>query len=81
VVCGAVRLARFPLVKNGKHFLGLPIPPAGVALAGLAVAEPSALAALAAVVSLGALMVSSIPFPTLSAFFSPKERERSPREE
>lgn len=81
VVCGAARLARFPLVKNGKNFLGLPIPPAGVALAALAMAEPSAAVALAAAVSLGILMVTDIPFPTLASILSPKERERSPREE
>lgn len=81
VVFGAVRLARFPLVKNERHFLGLPIPPAGVALAVLALAEPPAAVSLAAVVSLGVLMVTDIPFPTLSSIFSPKERSRSPREE
>jgi len=81
VVCGAARLARFPLVKNGSRFLGLPIPPAGVALAGLAMVEPSAAVALAAVASLGVLMVSDIPFPTLSTFFSPKRREQSSHEE
>ncbi|WP_244299963.1 CDP-diacylglycerol--serine O-phosphatidyltransferase [Rubrobacter xylanophilus] len=66
VVCGALRLARFPLVKSDRWFVGLPIPPAGVALAALCVVEPPPLAAALAAAGLAALMVSRLPFPTLA---------------
>lgn len=75
VVSGAVRLARFPLVRNPRYFTGLPIPPAGVALAVLALTEPEPVVALAAAASLAILMVTSIPFPTLSTLLSPKQSE------
>lgn len=32
LVCGAMRLARFPLVKREGCYLGLPIPPAGLSI-------------------------------------------------
>lgn len=66
VVCGALRLARFPLVKSPEYFIGLPIPPAGVALAGLAALDLTWPFMLAAVLLLSVLMVSEIPFPKLS---------------
>jgi CDP-diacylglycerol--serine O-phosphatidyltransferase len=65
VVCGAVRLARFPLVRRPDCYAGLPIPPAGLALALLAAASPPPALALLATVLLGALMVSRVPFPVL----------------
>ncbi len=72
VVCGALRLARFPMVKSPEHFIGLPIPPAGVALAGLAVLDPTWWPlVLATVLLLSALMVSEIPFPKLSGLSLP----------
>lgn len=74
LACGAWRLARFPLLKNPEYFVGLPIPPAGVALALLAVLDlPALLAAVAAVV-LGALMVSTLTIPIPSAIRRPKKR-------
>jgi CDP-diacylglycerol--serine O-phosphatidyltransferase len=63
--CGALRLARFPLVKHRRDFVGLPIPMAGtlVAVLGASPVEvaPAGLPAVMLVVSL--LMVSSIEFP------------------
>ncbi len=64
LVCGAMRLARFPLVKREGCYLGLPIPPAGLALALLAAAGASPVVALTAALALGALMVSKLPFPS-----------------
>jgi CDP-diacylglycerol--serine O-phosphatidyltransferase len=66
VLCGAWRLARFPLVQEPNRFVGLPIPPAGVTAAVLAVWAPAAGLALAATVALMVLMVGVTPFPTLS---------------
>ena len=66
VVCGALRLARFPLVKSQEHFVGLPIPPAGVMLAGLAILGLTWPIMLVATLILSVLMVSEIPFPKLS---------------
>lgn len=69
LVCGAWRLARFSAVKSDGVFLGLPIPPAGIAamLLVLAVAggAPPMLAAAGAI-ALAALMVSSLRVPTLA---------------
>ena len=67
LACGAARLARFPLVKREDCYLGLPIPPAGLALALLAAAGVPPAMALAAALALGALMVSRIPFPSVAA--------------
>lgn len=66
VVCGALRLARFPLVKNSEHFVGLPVPPAGVAIAGLALLGLTWPVMMVSALVLSALMVSEIPFPKLS---------------
>lgn len=64
---GAWRLARFPLVKDAHSFVGLPLPPAGLLLVLLSLAQPVPLLALAVTVGLSALMVSEVPFPTLAA--------------
>ena len=74
VLCGAFRLARFPLVKDGGRFVGLPIPPAGVAVAALSAASPSPPVALAALTVLSVLMVSAIPFPTVSSVLTGRKR-------
>ncbi|MGI8648965.1 MAG: CDP-diacylglycerol--serine O-phosphatidyltransferase [Rubrobacter sp.] len=84
VVAGAVRLARFPLVKNHRVFVGLPIPPAGLAVVGLALLSPPPAVACATVLTLGALMVSVFPFPTLRSFLDrieDGEEERKKRAE
>ena len=77
VLAGAWRLARFPLVEDPRRFVGLPIPPAGVVLAGVAVAEPPVAMALAAVVALALLMVSALAFPTLGALAGRVHRPRA----
>jgi len=66
-LCGGWRLARFTLVESRLHFVGLPIPPAGVVAATLGV-TPVPVPIVCALVVLGAvLMVSRVPFPTLAA--------------
>jgi CDP-diacylglycerol---serine O-phosphatidyltransferase len=67
LVAGAVRLARFPLVRDPDHFLGLPIPPAGLAVASLAALVPPVGLSLFSALALAALMVSRRPFPKLSS--------------
>lgn len=67
VLCGAWRLARFPLVVNSAFFVGLPIPPSGVIAAFVAAWGPPPALALVVTFVLAALMVSAIPFPSLSA--------------
>lgn len=84
VVCGALRLARFPMVRNPGYFVGLPIPPAGVMLAGIAVLGLAWPVVLAAVLILSALMVSEIPFPKLPGPPLPgrsRGKKRPPAEE
>ncbi|MDQ1633283.1 MAG: CDP-diacylglycerol---serine O-phosphatidyltransferase [Frankiaceae bacterium] len=66
VLCGGWRLARFPLVKTSHSFVGLPIPPTGIAAIALALWAPSPLIALVAAAALSALMISAVPFPTLA---------------
>lgn len=75
VVAGAARLARFPLVKDRRVFVGLPIPPAGLAVAALATVGPPPAVACATVVALGLLMVSVFPFPTLRSLANRLGRE------
>ena len=77
VVCGALRLARFPLVKSRKHFVGLPIPPSGVMLAGLAAMGFTWPLVLVVALLFGLLMVSRVPIPKPAAFSFP----RRPRDE
>lgn len=67
LLCGAWRLARFPLVYSPDFFVGLPIPPAGLLAALLAASEPPPVLALLTVLLLGTLMVSELPFPKPSA--------------
>ncbi len=73
LACGAFRLARFPLVSNASCFVGLPVPPAGVFVSLLVAVGVSPVPAAAAAVSLGALMVSTLRFPTLGALL-PKHK-------
>lgn len=78
-VCGALRLARFPLVKKANHFIGLPIPPAGVLVIMLSAVGPSALLALIVVIVLSALMVSPLPFPKPAAILARGKHTRRER--
>jgi len=68
-VCGAWRLARFSLVENRHHFVGLPIPPAGVIAMVLALSAAPALVVAVIAAVLGLLMISTISFPTLGTLF------------
>ncbi len=81
VLAGAWRLARFPLVADKPHWVGLPIPAAGLIAAGTAAAGPPLLAALAVTMALAMLMISTLPFPTLLTIASLMRRdpERPPR--
>lgn len=72
-VCGALRLARFPLVASPGRFVGLPIPPAGLFVAVLAALGPPPLLLLGALAATGALMVSTLPFPTLASILPAKK--------
>ena len=69
-VCGALRLARFPLVGRPDRFVGLPIPPAGLFVTALAAIGPPSLPMLAVLAVTSALMVSTVPFPTPAAILS-----------
>ncbi len=66
VVAGAWRLARFPLVEDREHFVGLPIPPAGLIAAACGVLSLPDGAATAVCLALALLMVRSFPVPTLA---------------
>jgi CDP-diacylglycerol--serine O-phosphatidyltransferase len=73
VGCGAIRLARFPLVKAERYFLGLPIPMAGAFLAMLGVYAADVPRVLVPVATIGValLMVSAIRFPKFGTAFGP----------
>jgi len=77
VLCGAWRLARFPLLPDKTRFVGLPIPPAALIAAGLAAWAPGANLVLAATVVLSLLMVSEIPFPSHRGIVRVPPRRRS----
>jgi len=66
VLAGAWRLARFPLVRQQAHFVGLPTPAAGCLVMLLALWAPPVPALIGAAL-LGALMVSTVRFPTVLA--------------
>ncbi len=69
VLCGAWRLARFSLAGTpSRFFVGLPIPLAGLILVGLAILDPPAGLVLAVMLVVTFLMVTALPFPTLSEF-------------
>ena len=66
VVAGGWRLARFPLVEDREHFIGLPIPPAGLIAAAAGVLSLSGGAATVVCLALALLMVSAFTVPTLA---------------
>lgn len=77
VLCGAWRLARFQTGEQSRrHFVGLPIPPAGVAAAALATWNPPRGFALAMLLTMSLLMVSRLAFPTLAEFVRPRRSRR-----
>ncbi len=65
VLSGAWRLARFSLLENRDHFVGFPIPPAAVIVVALAVTGTPVALVWLATAALSALMVSTLPVPTL----------------
>ena len=67
LAAGAWRLARFHLVQRPDRFVGLPIPMAGLTLMAVALWCPFAWLAAVLAVVLSALMVSTLPIPTLQA--------------
>ena len=71
--CGALRLARFPLVKHRPEFVGLPVPMAGtlVAVLGTWPTELAPAVLPVAMVVVGLLMVSTIGFPKFGASLRP----------
>lgn len=70
VACGTIRLARFPLTRRPRHFVGLPIPVAGafVALLGASAVDlswtmPFPVLVPLATIGVALLMVSTMEFP------------------
>lgn len=74
LLCGAWRLARFPLIQNSDCFVGLPIPPAGVLVMLLAMWGAPPILALLVSSGLSILMISEIPFPTVAGLLHWKSR-------
>jgi CDP-diacylglycerol--serine O-phosphatidyltransferase len=66
-LCGVLRLARFNVSHVVGPFQGLPIPAAGMALAAVVAARLSFVPTLAAalMISLGSLMISTVPYGNL----------------
>jgi CDP-diacylglycerol--serine O-phosphatidyltransferase len=66
-LCGVLRLARFNVTHVAGNFQGLPIPAAGMALASIVIAgiPLTPYAAVAAMVLLGGLMISTVPYGNL----------------
>jgi CDP-diacylglycerol---serine O-phosphatidyltransferase len=81
VLCAAWRLARFSLIDDGRHFVGLPTPPAAVVAAGVAAWAPPAVVALAITSALCLLMVSDFPFPSMRTLGRLLRPDRSTEEE
>ena len=65
VLAGAWRLARYPLVAHNAHWVGLPIPAAGVITATTAALVLPPIPVLALTLTVALLMISTLPFPTL----------------
>jgi CDP-diacylglycerol--serine O-phosphatidyltransferase len=66
-LCGVLRLARFNVMHVAGSFQGLPIPAAGMALASIVIAglPLTPLIAVATMLALGGLMISTIPYGNL----------------
>ncbi|MDQ3678882.1 MAG: CDP-diacylglycerol--serine O-phosphatidyltransferase [Actinomycetota bacterium] len=77
VLCGAWRLARFQTAEQSRrHFVGLPIPLAGVAAVALATWPPQRGFALAMLLALSLLMMSRLAFPTWAELVRPSRWPR-----
>ena len=79
VLAGAWRLARFPLVADRPHWVGLPIPAAGSLTATTAALALPPIPVLALVLMVALLMISTLPFPTLHALADLARRHRPAR--
>jgi CDP-diacylglycerol--serine O-phosphatidyltransferase len=66
-LCGVLRLARFNVTHVAGSFQGLPIPAGGLTLASLVIADVplTPTLAVAAMTSLGVLMISTVPYGNL----------------
>lgn len=66
-LCGVLRLARFNVMHVTGPFQGLPIPAAGMCLASLVIGDVPLTPRLAiiAMIALGALMISTVPYGNL----------------
>lgn len=81
VLCSALRLARFSVTKHLRCFVGLPTPPAGLALVALPAFGAPVLLALCVCGALCVLMVSTIRVPTLhglAELFGKNREEEKP---
>ncbi len=78
VLAGAWRLARFQLGEDREHFVGLPIPPAGLIAAAIAAFAPPAWLALALCLLLALLMVEGFTVPTLAEIIRLARRRPAP---
>ena len=65
----AWRLARFQIVKRYDCFLGMPMPVAGVMLMVFLLWRPAPEVALIITGAVSALLVSTLPFPTLQTIY------------
>jgi CDP-diacylglycerol--serine O-phosphatidyltransferase len=72
-LCGAWRLARFPLLKDINHSVGLPIPVAGVLTALIAASSLPASVSLTVVLVLSVLMTSTLTFPRFCSLHALKQ--------
>lgn len=67
LVAGAWRLARFHLAQHPDRYVGLPIPVAGLLIMACALWRPQPWLGVLVAVAVSALMVSTLPIPTLQA--------------
>jgi CDP-diacylglycerol---serine O-phosphatidyltransferase len=72
----AWRLARFPIVKRDDCFLGMPMPVAGVLIMVFLFWRPAPELALIITGAISALLVSTLPFPTLQTIYRATQNTR-----
>lgn len=77
VMAGAWRLARYPLVAHNPHWVGLPIPAAGLVTATAAALVLPPIPVIALTLTVALLMISTMPFPTLRLLMV-RSRSRRP---
>lgn len=81
VVAGAWRLARFHLVQHPARYVGLPIPVSGLLIMASALWRPQPWLGVLVALAVSALMVSTLPIPTLPAVaraLDPRNRPHRP---